>query len=88
MHAKIPSIIPAGSIKIISVMVITQLMMERTNPHILFFHNPIARTTLTAQTYGKHEIHVFLQIRDNKREIPANAKGVAARKENGNQPSP
>ena len=48
LHAKIPSIIPAGSIKIISVMVITQLIMERTNPHILFFHNPIARTTLTA----------------------------------------
>lgn len=37
---------PAGNKNIISAMVITQLIMDRTSPHILFFKSPIAPKSL------------------------------------------
>ena len=39
--------IPAGSINIMSAIVITQFMTDSASPHILFFNNPTAPMTLT-----------------------------------------
>lgn len=47
LQASIPSIIPAGSINIIKIIVTTQFMVDKTNPQILFFHKPTAPMILT-----------------------------------------
>ncbi len=47
LQAKIPSIIPAGSINIMRAMVITQFMTDRASSHIRFFYNPAAPMILT-----------------------------------------